>query len=115
MFFDIKSLNHILKIKKHLTFYFVLRQLISQKILIKVEKNKYLLENSKINDFTLSNFLYSPSYISFNSALNYYGILPQFSYEITASTTKKQKLKNLMIKYFHIFILKKNYSGNIKK
>jgi len=37
-FFDIKSLNHILKIKKHSTFYFVLRQLISQKILIKIEK-----------------------------------------------------------------------------
>jgi hypothetical protein len=114
-FFDIKSLNHILKIKKHSTFYFVLRQLISQKILIKIEKNKYLLENSKINDFTLSNFLYSPSYISFESALNYYGILPQFSYEITASTTKKTKIKKFDDKIFSYFHIKKELFWGYQK
>jgi hypothetical protein len=114
-FFDLKTLNHILKINKNSTFYFVLRQLLSQKILIKIERNKYILENSKINDFTISNFLYSPSYISFESALNYYGVLPQFSYEITACASRKTKIKKFENKVFSYLHIKKELFWGYQK
>jgi len=115
IFWDLKAIRHITGIKKDSSFYFILRQLISQNILIKIERNKYILDSNKINDFTLSNFLYSPSYISFESALNYYGILSQFSYEITACTTRKTNIKKFDNKVFSYLHIKKELFWGYKK
>ncbi len=38
--------------------------------------------------FLIANKIYRPSYISFETALSYYGIIPEFVYTITSATTK---------------------------
>lgn len=72
---------------------------------MRIEKNKYILSDKKINDFELANFLQIPSYISFETALNYHGLLSQFPYEITSATCKKTNKKEFQDKiysYVHI-------------
>lgn len=55
--------------------------------------------------FEAATALVCPSYVSFESALNYYGILSQFPQIITMATTKKSReilLLNQTVKYIHL-------------
>lgn len=105
-FFTLSQLSQIFNIKGP-SVYKIIQKLKFAKILEKVEKNKYVLVDSQFSDFSLANFLYQPSYISLESALNFYGILSQFPYEITSVTTKKPKEKLFHNKIFTYRRLKK--------
>lgn len=50
-------------------------------------KYKYLLKD--VDDFTIANFLYQPSYISMESALSFHGMIKGFTYQITSLTINK--------------------------
>jgi predicted transcriptional regulator of viral defense system len=54
-----------------------------------LQRNSYVLTRVEVNDYEIANQLVSPSYISLETALNYYGVLPQFPYTITSVTTRK--------------------------
>ena len=69
----------------------MLQRLNKNGILKRVIKGKYVLGNAAYDDFELANFLIQPSYISFESALSFYGILSQFTYTITSATIKRAK------------------------
>lgn len=114
-FFTTKTLRDVFGNKKESAFFKLIVRLIRDKILIKVEKNKYILNDSKINDFELANFLYTPSYISFETALNLYNILPQFPYEVTSATTKKTAVKKIQGKAFSYSHLDKSLYWGFKK
>jgi predicted transcriptional regulator of viral defense system len=116
LFFSLKTLRDILNIKKEVTLFSIIRKLLEAEVLMKVEKDRYLLKGAEINDFALANFIYSASYISFESALNFYGILSQFPYEITSATTKKT-IKKIFQKKIYIFthIKKDLFFGYEKK
>lgn len=52
----------------------------------------YLYGNSKINQnllFKISNTIYTPSYISLESAFSYYWLIPEQTFSITAISTNK--------------------------
>lgn len=103
--FTVKTLSDISEIKKEGTLFSVIKKLLQAGILVKIERDKYLLKGTKINDFSLANFIYQPSYVSFESALNFYGILSQFPYEISSATTKKtvgKIFQNKVFTYTHI-------------
>jgi predicted transcriptional regulator of viral defense system len=85
-FFTIKTLKDILEVRKESSLFPVIKNLLRAGILVKIERDKYLLKGAKVHDFALANFIYRPSYISFESALNFYGILSQFPYEVTSIT-----------------------------
>ena len=51
------------------------------------ETNKY------VNPFYLADPIYSPSYISFETALSYYNLIPERVYAIKSATFKKKKRK----------------------
>ena len=115
-FFTLKTLRDILEIKKEATLFSVIKRLLEADILIKLEKDKYLLKSEKISDFALANFIYQPSYISFESALNFYGILSQFPYEITSATTGKTAKKIFQERIFVYTKIKKElFFGYEKK
>lgn len=116
LFFSLKTLRDILNVKKEVTLFSIIRKLLEAEVLMKVEKDRYLLKGAEINDFALANFIYSTSYISFESALNFYGILSQFPYEITSATTKKT-IKKIFQKKIYIFthIKKDLFFGYEKK
>ncbi|MCL5090908.1 MAG: hypothetical protein M1514_02765 [Patescibacteria group bacterium] len=107
-FFSSKTLRDILTINNEVVFFRIINRLVKSEVLQKIEKNKYFLKGATFSDFALANFLYSPSYISFESALNFYGLLAQFPYEITSVTTKKPLQKNIEEKVFSYTHLQKN-------
>lgn len=88
-FFTIKTLKDILEVRKESSLFPVINNLLRSEILVKIERDKYLLKGANVPDFAIANYIYEPSYISCESALNFYGILSQFTYEITSITLKK--------------------------
>lgn len=67
-----------------------------QKGLIKKIKRKlYCFDEKEINEFELADRLYQPSYISLETALNFYGIIPDVFQTITSVTlTTTKRIKN---------------------
>lgn len=99
-FFTIKTLKDILEVRKESSLFPVIKRLLQVGLLVKIERDKYLLKGAKVHDFALANFIYRPSYISFESALNFYGILSQFPYEVTSVSSKKTVEKTFESKVF---------------
>jgi len=60
--------------------------------LIKIRNGFYCFSTSQIEEnflFFTANKIYSPSYISFESALSFYGIIPEGVFMITSASSKK--------------------------
>jgi len=58
----------------------------------KIINKYYILSDVKIDEnilYYISNKIYEPSYISLESAFNYYGIIPESVYKITSVSTKR--------------------------
>lgn len=87
----VSSLSKILGIENQNTIYKIIERLEKYKLIKRLIKGKYILTDLKMSDFEKANFILSPSYISFESALTYYGILPQFTYSITSATNQKSR------------------------
>ncbi len=98
--FTTTDIEQLLEINVKRTLEDRIRRLIEENILTQLEKGKYLLSNSDASDFEIAQFLYNPSYISFETALNYHGILGQFPFEITSVTTKSTEKKEVLEKFF---------------
>ena len=60
--------------------------------LIKLKRGLYET-NKDADPFTIANVLLSPSYISFETALAYYGMIPERVYAIKSASFKKNKKK----------------------
>jgi hypothetical protein len=60
--------------------------------LIRVRKGLYLLgderRRSHYNSFVIANYMIDPSYVSLESALSFYGLIPEAVYTTTSVTTK---------------------------
>lgn len=60
--------------------------------ILKIKQGFYVLADKDINEnflFLVSNRIYSPSYISLEKALKYYGLIPEEVFQITSVSTKK--------------------------
>lgn len=59
--------------------------------IIRLKRGMYVLNpkfsGERINEFLIANHLYGPSYVSRQSALRYYGLIPERVYEITSMTS----------------------------
>jgi predicted transcriptional regulator of viral defense system len=61
-------------------------------LLIKPKNGIFLLkDNQNINPFMLANKLFAPSYVSLETALYYYGLMPDVAATTTCVTTKKTR------------------------
>lgn len=61
--------------------------------LIKIKRGLYVTSDTT-NPFTIANSLVSPSYISFETALAYYGLIPERVHLVKSATFKKNKTKS---------------------
>ncbi len=86
--FSTSDLRNLFGVENANTLNKQIRGLISANVITRISKGYYYLASNKPSDFELANVLYRPSYISLDSALNYYGILVQTPQEITSVTTK---------------------------
>ncbi|WP_229216583.1 hypothetical protein [Dyadobacter sp. 3J3] len=77
-----------------------IHELISAGIIESVKKGIYLptakLSSKRTEPFLLANHLLGPSYVSFDSALSYYGLIPEQVFEISSATTKASRQFNTL-------------------
>ena len=106
--FTTKTLRDMAGIMPQATFFSMLNRLTSQNILQKLERDKYALVGGQTHDFRIANFLYEPSYVSLEAALNFHGILSQFPYEIASMTPRKPVTKTVDEKTFRYARIKKS-------
>ena len=60
--------------------------------LIKLKRGLYVTKDVT-NPLIVANYIFAPSYISFETALAYYGMIPERVYAIKSATYKKNKTK----------------------
>ncbi len=89
--FSLADFERLFNIKNRQTLYKKISRLEKKKLIEKLIKGKYLFFLNTVNDFTIANYLYQPSYISLESALSFYGIITGFSYKLFSITTKKSR------------------------
>jgi len=56
-----------------------------------IKRGWYCFQPDLVNEFELANKLYQPSYISLETALNYYGVIPDISRQVVSITPVKTK------------------------
>ncbi|PIV09981.1 hypothetical protein COS31_04325 [Candidatus Roizmanbacteria bacterium CG02_land_8_20_14_3_00_36_15] len=59
--------------------------------IIRLKNGVYGLKKGYISHYLIANKLYQPSYVSFETALSYYHIIPETVYSVTSSTTKSTR------------------------
>lgn len=110
------SLSKVFQITNENTIYKIIQRLEKYKLIDRLIKGKYILSGANISDFEKAGIILSPSYISLESALTFYGILPQFTYSITSVTTQKSRKYIIRKKeYEYTKISQKFFSDYIKK
>ena len=57
-------------------------------LLTSPKRGVYYISENPPHEYALANFIYAPSYVSFETALSHYGIIPEVVYSITSATTK---------------------------
>ncbi len=102
-----------------------LRQLVYNKEIIRIKRNLYIV-HPKHSPYTISteligNHIYTPSYISMETALRYYGLIPEAVYINRSMTLKRSKrfstpfglyeYFNISKECFHIGIRVENSNG----
>ncbi|MEK7470869.1 MAG: hypothetical protein AAB622_02635 [Patescibacteria group bacterium] len=117
---DIKFLTptilaRILETDNKNSVYKSLNRLQKNGVLQNLDKGKFLVSGSNATDFEIANFIVYPSYVSLESALSFYGILPQFPYSITSATTQRSKKIEYNNKnYEYVKISNKLFFGYLK-
>ena len=107
-FFKLNDLALLLEFDKTKT-YNLIKALKKKKIIEAVSSGIYCLEDA--NDFEIGVYFNSPSYVSFLSALNYYGFSDNNPKKITFVSTKYKKHK----KFEFICLSKKRFFGYKKE
>lgn len=57
-------------------------------VFVRLKRGLYALKRNLPGDFSLANSLYSPSYVSLDTALSYYSLIPETVYAVTSVTAK---------------------------
>jgi hypothetical protein len=109
------DLSPILKISKD-ALHSLLKRAVKENLLIRLKREFYLIsskiQKKKPEAFEIAQLLYGPSYISFESALNFHGWIPEAVFVINSACSKRTKkfenflgiftYYNIPISIFHI-------------
>ncbi len=69
-----------------------LYRLVKKGLIFSIKRGLYCFDKSRVDELYLAGQLYSPSYVSLETALNYYGVIPEVPMtvsSVTPVTTKK--------------------------
>ncbi len=95
--------------------YVLAGKLVKEMVLERVSKGYYILSSNRPSDFEVANILYRPSYVSLDSALNYYGILVQSPQQVMSVSTKRAENIEKNGKTFAYMHLDQKYFGDYQK
>ena len=78
----------------------------------RIKRGLYAFDLSLVDELELANKLYSPSYISLETALSYYGVIPEVSLGVTSvSTVTTKKIENQFGTFYFVKIDHKLFFG----
>ncbi|MCC7196423.1 MAG: hypothetical protein IT356_12790 [Gemmatimonadaceae bacterium] len=97
-----------------------INELVKQKILMPVKRGIYIpgpnLNMAPPEPFLLANHLLGPSYVSMDSALSYWGFIPEKVFEVSSATIKSHKFYDTPIgRFSYISLPLPYYSFGIQK
>ena len=70
--------------------------------LIHLKREVYLFPKAQIDELELARLLYAPSYVSLETALNYYGMIPDIPLSVTSVTTvTTKKIKTVLGQFYY--------------
>lgn len=90
LFFSISDLEKISGLKRA-SLKVTLGRLVKRELIARLSKGNFMLSENLDKLSQAANQLYDPSYLSFESALSYYGVLNQVPYTITFATSNRSK------------------------
>jgi predicted transcriptional regulator of viral defense system len=95
-------------------------ELVKKQLLVQVKRGLYIpgpkLNIARPEPFLIANHLYGPSYISLDSALSHWGLIPERVYEISSVTTNISKnYKTAAGRFSYINMKLPYYSFGIKQ
>lgn len=80
------------------------------------KRGLYYFADNPPNPYLLANKIYIPSYISFETALSYYSIIPEAVYTVTCATTKiTREFDNDDVTFAYYKIKMQAFTGYLKK
>ena len=79
---------------------FLLLRYLKRGIITRLKKGVYLLRDTRISDFVIANRLQEPSYVSLETALSFYRIIPETVYVTTSVTTTRPSERIALDKAF---------------
>lgn len=106
--FSLADFERLFKINNQQTLYKKIQRLEKNKLIQKLIKGKYLFFLNKVDDFSIANYIYQPSYISLESALSFYGIITGFPYKIFSISFKKSRSFEINQKEFQYSQMNQN-------
>lgn len=81
-------------------------------LIFPIKRGLYCFDPSLIEEFELANKLYQPSYVSLESALNYYGMIPDIPQAVTSvGTTTTKKIENQFGAFLFVKIKRELFWG----
>jgi predicted transcriptional regulator of viral defense system len=94
-YWSVADLQKILGYQSRQTLLVALHRLVREGVLTRMRRGIYRVSLNSVEGALLANLLYTPSYLSFESALSRFGILSQVPYTITLATTRRSKKMTL--------------------
>lgn len=86
-----------------------------KRLLTQIKRGLYCFEKAKVDEFVLANRLYQPSYISLESALEFYGMIPDVPQAVTSiNLTTYKKLTNEFGRFYYSKIKQQLFFGYTK-
>jgi hypothetical protein len=111
----LRDLKKLFEINIDNTAYKTAEKLVKKEMLVRLKKGVYASTFHPPEDFQTANFLYPPSYVSFETALKFYGILSQFPYPVSSATLRKTKRISSGNKEFEYVHLRQNLFWGYEK
>ena len=97
-----------------------INELVKQEILVLVKNGLYIPGPASLvrgpESYLLANHIWGPSYVSLESAMSYWGMIPERVYEVSSVTTKLSKIYNTPIgRYSYAHVPLPYYTLGIKQ
>lgn len=110
--FDITDLSIILNLRPE-SIRVIATRMVKKGLLTRLKRDLYLLSGAEIDKFEIANKLITPSYISFESALNYWEITTQIPASVTSAARRSKKISALGDEFLFSNLPKKLFNFGI--
>ena len=92
-----------------------LGRFVKKGLIIRIKRGLYCFDPKKIDELELASWLYQPSYISLETALNYYGLIPDIPQTVTSvCLTTTKRVHNQFGSFSYAKIKPSLFSGFVK-